>query len=418
MGADVKIRAVRAAGQTGGGDQDFTVSGFGTPKAAIFLCSLATADGTLADGAAISIGATDGTNQWAITFYDEHGGTSSDCYSNYATDEVVQILAADGTIDGEANFSTWITDGVRLTWGNAPAAAYLITVILIGGSDVSAKADTINLGTATTEQTYSGGSFTPTGGIFVSSEMAFASPDVVIANAFLRLGFAASHGGYLIEQCNYQIQAIDAAADANNTRYFAQYSIGGANTGYGTVITEFNSAGFKYANNGSASSRALSFLLLDIANGSIHVQIHDAKTSTGNKSFLFGSKPIATLWNLTSITAAVARSDSMPVEAAQDAGDGAYSTGLGISTGYEEFSTVVSSEDNAATMNTQSFSDDKCPVVTHDDGTALAVGTHVSFDALGQTINFTTAAGGAYKMPVMVFCDGSPSPKANYQLGI
>ncbi len=41
------------------------------------------------------------------------------------TDECVMILQPGGsTVDGEADFASFITNGVRINWGNAPAAAF------------------------------------------------------------------------------------------------------------------------------------------------------------------------------------------------------------------------------------------------------------------------------------------------------
>ena len=126
----IKIATTRVAANTSTGNQDITTAKLAglIPKAAMLVCTIATSDNTAVDNRAMSIGLTDGTNQNVITGYSENGVGTSDCYRRSATDELIMILDNAGAIDGEANFVSFIAGGIRINWGDAPTAAYLIDV--------------------------------------------------------------------------------------------------------------------------------------------------------------------------------------------------------------------------------------------------------------------------------------------------
>jgi hypothetical protein len=132
-------RVTQVACNTSTGNQDITINGIGTPKAAMFYLTPAIAQNTAVDHARLSVGATDGTNSRVIHGRTRTGVTTSDTRRRGRTAAVCQMYAGTATtIEAEASFSQWITDGVRINWSTAPPAGWLLTVVLFGGSDVSA----------------------------------------------------------------------------------------------------------------------------------------------------------------------------------------------------------------------------------------------------------------------------------------
>lgn len=136
------IRTVPFQVTTASTTQDITSSGFGTPVAALFILTGATADGTAADHARFSIGATDGTRSFVCSGYGQHGQTVSENKSYGDTTNVMDLrdMAAGATL--QAAFSTWVTDGVRVNWGATPGTAYRGICILFGGDNMTAEVGT------------------------------------------------------------------------------------------------------------------------------------------------------------------------------------------------------------------------------------------------------------------------------------
>lgn len=140
MAADVKFAVKSFALSTAAATntQDVTVTSFGTVKAAIFILSGGTVDGTPAAHINFSVGFSDGTNDQAsgIHFADNVSTSNS---SRSTTHSGCMILPSpDGaTVVLKFSVDSFITDGVRLYINNAAESAFLATCILIGGSDVS-----------------------------------------------------------------------------------------------------------------------------------------------------------------------------------------------------------------------------------------------------------------------------------------
>jgi len=130
--------------------QDITTADLGglTPVAAIIEVTRAITDGVQADHYGFSIGAATGaSNEWCASFSVEDGTAAADTAQITSSSKcIVLLVPGDTTVDGEAEFSAWITNGIRINWTNAPGAAFLIKVKFIAGTDVSAHANNISLG--------------------------------------------------------------------------------------------------------------------------------------------------------------------------------------------------------------------------------------------------------------------------------
>lgn len=129
---------VRSTGPTqapvGSGSQNWEVSGFGTPQAAIILMhNGGTADTDIA-GALLSIGFYDGTRQRCgyCNMLDATAATGAHSSASVFTDRVGRVSWPGG--DSRTVTSTaWSTNGISLTF-DAGAARPYITVILIKGA--------------------------------------------------------------------------------------------------------------------------------------------------------------------------------------------------------------------------------------------------------------------------------------------
>lgn len=130
---------VTVAANTSTGVQTITGSLGGlTPKGVIIMASRGTTTGTQADGALVSVGFTDGTNQRVVAAMAEDGVAfgSADAGRHFANDKLVILTGtADETIDGEADFDSFSANSVGIDWTNAPSFAAILVVVFIYGED-------------------------------------------------------------------------------------------------------------------------------------------------------------------------------------------------------------------------------------------------------------------------------------------
>jgi len=116
---------------------DFTVPGFGTPKAAMFFFAANHITGTSRPGGRISMGFTDGVNQACCSSASEDAQATSNTARSSSVTSCVQNVYYDGSIvDHVGSFNSWITDGVRLSFTNLGGNAYSVMCVLINGDDV------------------------------------------------------------------------------------------------------------------------------------------------------------------------------------------------------------------------------------------------------------------------------------------
>jgi hypothetical protein len=142
-----QVAAITSGGSPSAGDQEITISGIGTPLAVIIEVTRALTSGTGADHAILSAGAADGTNEFNLGNRDRDNFAGSDTGKMSGSDGCIIIVNATGnTIDGQASWAAWITDGVRINWSNFPAGAYLLNVTFIYGT--LAQVNVMNIVTA------------------------------------------------------------------------------------------------------------------------------------------------------------------------------------------------------------------------------------------------------------------------------
>jgi hypothetical protein len=148
----VTVATVRVAANTSTGTQDITTTDLGglTPKAVLLIATRGVTDGTAVDGAGWYMGASDGTNEWTQGYEEQHAQATMN--SEYEQDTTANRILTiyDGTaadvVDATANFDSFISNGVRIDWTNAPASAFLVTAIFFAGTDLTANVGTADLG--------------------------------------------------------------------------------------------------------------------------------------------------------------------------------------------------------------------------------------------------------------------------------
>lgn len=409
MGITVSVTRVACTIDTPPYTQDITTADLSglTPKAALFIVSGGITDGTAADEARLSFGAATGSsNRWALCGFDEHNVATSNTIDAQSTVHCVFVRDPGVTI-ASADFDSFITNGVRIEWDVAPPSAYLLTVVLFAGTDLSAHANNVALGNTidlTADVTAPG--FEPDNLICSLSASASQSNNWRVSN---NAGFAYNDGVGGVTQRAHAKYWEDNKSTA---RCWARSTNSGAglycsNSGaldYYVEISDFDSNGFSATpRNSGANNNLLCYLALAY-NGAVDswVGTHTTPTSTGNDSETGpGFTPQAVIL----------------IENLLEAIDTAYSDnragafGLSAFDADNEYSTVVAAEDGVATTNTQSLSDDRAIVLTDDDGTLDIEATFVSFDANGWTVNYSNAPATA-KLFFALAIEGEAAPPA------
>jgi hypothetical protein len=134
--ADLSYAVTRGSLNTSIGTMDFTVPGFGTPKAAIFVVTSADTDDTITANSTLAMGYTDGVNEYAQSSTSEDGQSSVDSDRAYHKSSVIFLVNGSGALAGQAVFDSWITDGVRIDITDAFLSGHLCHVFLFGGDGI------------------------------------------------------------------------------------------------------------------------------------------------------------------------------------------------------------------------------------------------------------------------------------------
>ncbi len=392
---DVVTAVVRAALNTTTGTQDFTTTDFGggTPKAALFFTTAVLSDGQ-ADNCRFAIGAATGAfNEWVMAAWIADAVSTTDCQSFYQNDACVLIPLDATTIDMEANFDSFITDGVRIDITNAGIAG-LLTVVLFGGADLQAHANLVNMtgGSADTEFDVTDPGFEPD--VVFAAFSDNASPGIK-QHAQLSWGGVNNDGGGAETQrawAGHHQNAAGFQARAAGQIATDRGGLNATNTGaefVGVDFDNFDSSGFSvFSRTAGTTGRDLVYLALEFGGLKHEVRDLDTPTSTGNASITgVGFKPQLVIQGMTTH------------EAMDTADQTGLSGSLGVSafTPDAEFSAGFQNEDGQATSDTQSVSNDQAIVHPLESGADGIIADFVSMDSGGWTLNYTTVTGTAKK---------------------
>jgi len=394
--ADVNFKVVRVALNTSTGTQDITISGFGTPKAAIFYSDGVLTDDTITNSTRNSVGYTDGTNEAVVANFSLNGFSASDTSRLHRTDSVILVISQTAET-GRANFDSFITDGVRIDITDAPPTANFVTVILINGDDVSdVKVETKQLTTTSTVITTVGFESSL---VFLNSVGINAIDGSVGGQALMSNGIAVNDGS----DSNFGILQFDQ--DAQGTSNTGQFTSNTDSVGqffnnsltWGGDVNTYTSTGFTISTSASPGDDFVSYLALKFTNSPlVDVSIVDSPTATGDKSF--GSTASQPDFNLM-ITGNSTALDTN-------------TSGVGFSTfvadATNQFGNSYSMEDAAATMVVDSISASG-NLVQLFNGVKEFEASFTNFTSSGADFNFSTVDGTARKWISLFIGSGAAS---------
>ena len=385
---DVVTAVMRAALNTDTGTQDFITTDFGggTPKAALFFTTAVLADGQ-ADHSRFSIGAATGqSNEWVSAVWVEDAVTTTSTAEYYESDACILIPLSETVIDTEANFDSFITNGVKIDITNAGIAG-LVTVVLFGGEDLKAHADLQSLtgSTADVEHDITAPGFEPD--VVLASGSMLVSPGIG-PHGEITFGAADNDGAGGEIQRAWSGQFQDGAG-------FQSRSAGQIATDRGAIrvsndgeeqlgidFDNFDSDGFSvFVRTAGGVGRDLLYLALSFGGLKHDVRTVTTPTSAVETSVTdVGFKPQLVIQGMT-MHEALDTADITTL---------AGSLGASVFTPDAEFSTGFQNEDAQATSDTQTVSNNQAIVHPLDDGSPGIVADFVSMDADGWTLDYTT----------------------------
>jgi len=395
--ADVQFIPTRVALATDDNNQDITVSGIGTPKAAIFIVSKAAANGTVAADATLSIGYTDGTNQFCTTaeIIDGGGATSSRRFASNA-----QIYSL-GYSDQTGEFISWITDGVRINSTTLPAG-YLLTVIFITGSDVEgALAFDRALQSSTSPQDFTGIGFA-FDALFLSHS--YSSGFSALTHGVLSLGCVINDNASTPTQKSIGWCADSGSASGDqNTIASDTYALVGPlidSNRFNVTISDIDSTGYTHTTSGSTGTITVGLALKFAAGVSFELVDSVIPTSGNYAQADIGFEPE---FGMMAHVIGPSSYDSLDT----GANSGAFSiAAFDASTIYTN---SVSDEDGADPIVAKALSTDAFRLLDND-ATDAVVASSYAFDADGWDFTLSTNPGVAPRGWGFAFSSGGASP--------
>lgn len=391
----VRFEVIQSAAPTSSGTQDFTFSGFGTPKAAILVVSNASISGADISDAIIGVGITDGTRQFATCGASQNGVGTANTFSHITNSGCILLLESSaGGIDGEASFDSWITDGLRVNWSDAPISGVLVTAVLINGTDLTAY-----VGDFTSDAT-TGNSVDITAPNFEPDQLILlaagpiTSYNTSISDMHINVGFI--DNGPSIVQCSANEFSNDGATLGDTRDNIS--SIYGASIVIGSdiEISGFDSQGFSAFTRTVAGGFKYPYLALAYSGAVSHwVGIIDSPTATGLQSVIApGIKPQFVMHCPNAV--ATINGD----RTTDSTGAGTFSVGAFTAT--DAFITSIEDQDTADPIRSRSSTYSQPVKYDSGAGTNLHTATFSSFDPSGWTLNYSVANATIRKWPTLV----------------
>lgn len=363
----------RGSTGTGTGNRDITDAGFGTPSAAVLITCYGYQNGTARDGASMSIGYATASADECINVHSEDNVSPSD--AEREQDSVALALYDDsGSLDGQAGFGSFISDGIRLNISNAFSQDYPVNALLFKGcSNVDLRVVEVNAAT-------------------VSPNIGF-EPDLLIVstadgsanNGATSFGFA--YNGSSIEQGCVTIeiknnQNPQSATDRTRDDYVAQQETDST----AIEVTAFGANGYTLTRREDSTTRDFIVLALKWTDPpEFKVMTVDSPNSTGNHAVTgVGFKP-------ESYVIGIAASKTIN----EDRTVGTFGIYAANKDG-DEGCHGISDDDEASPTNNESLTNNSFDF--HDEnGGSYYTGSHASMDSDGVTINFSAVDGGSHK---------------------
>ena len=393
-----KIRTGRVAASTSTGTQDLTVSGLGSSsdiKAAIMLMSGATANDTFTNHAKLSVGMTDGTRDRVVSVTAEHGVGSSDL--GYRTDDGACVYMRDvaGSVEADAAFSSFITDGVRINWATAPGSGFLLPYQIYAGSDVQAYVGSLDTpgvegGTAAT----TGPGFEPDQVFFVS-----VSQSTPADSSYNHLCMGWADNGASIVQGSQIYESEENKTNCQNhgaiSEQYIAADLKAFTSGYWTQVSvsAFGASGFTITQDLGTAVWPVFYLALKYGSGighSVSFQSLDTADIVSSKTSFtgLGHKPQSMFLLPTQFL------DTGDLDTI-DTGDKAGVVTVGLADASSSYIAGITNEDGAANMVAKSWGSAGLIGLPQDDGaTTDWYGTLDTLDSDGFTASWSLTNSG------------------------
>lgn len=329
-----------------------------TPKAAIFIATSGTVNTTAAATAKISYGcATGPSNQWAASIRSADNQATTDTARKIASDACIVLFADTGlTIDGVAEFISFGAGSVTIEWTNAPAAAVLVTVVLISCDNAEAGIYEMAATSGITTVTLGWAADVMLAG-YVEELV-----DVAATGAMLSLGVAHYDGSNIYQRSHTLFDSHGQAATAVTGRLDTDYIVieHGGSVSKASEITSFTSTTIVATQRvADAVGEAVGYLALDLGDSAAAIGTYTTPTSKQYHPVTgVGFRPGFVMFGL--FNGAAVDTDYSDHQAG--------SIGIGVATADTEYANTYSSEDNEGTTDSQSLTDDAAANLPNDDG--------------------------------------------------
>jgi hypothetical protein len=339
--------------------------------------------------------ADDSLNQWVVAIQDENGQTSSDTGRIGASDECILFLDQTGAIDGEANISSFGVGSVTVNWGNLPASAWLITVVLFAVDNAEA------------------GTFDPSDSIGGTVTITPSFQSTLIFGAQQRNLFDDTHRdsaaigfGVCDENLNQGSHSWNSANATGSTQ--ATYRVRNdaflddVTDDLWLEITSITATQFVVTTrNATRAALRVGYLALDTGDRNTFIDNVAIPNSTGDNDYNVGFAS-----QIAGFCLGLAEADNTIYT-------NSLANGYGVSafTENDEYTQLSTLEDGAGTTVTDSLSDNQAVAVQNLPATLDIEGTWSAFDTPNVTINFSNVAANVKRTVIWAIeAEAAPTP--------
>lgn len=383
--------------KTSNGTQAITGIGF-TPKVLMCWYGGATSDDTWQDFLRRGFGAaTSSTNRYACGDSAEEDLTTSNCQVTKSPAHVISIVSPSGTLEGEADLTSFDSDGFTLEWTNSNATAYKIHYLALGGDDEIEGAKVVSFVTSlsTGNQSITGIGFRPDTVICFGNTRFNSQEDGVHVNGGLLLGV--SDG---VNNVGTQAFLLDNSATENHSRTIDidGFIEGADSIGFEdlhSVFVSMDDDGFTFNQINASPSPGYRIFALCIQGVYTTTKNFNSEVSTtGNKAYTgVGFTPVGllTFGSTQSVDDAAANRGIFNIGAS----DGTNSNAImsGAERGVGDLA-CISKVGSIVVIDT---TDPMATLATTEEGTLT------SFDSDGFTVNWVTSDANAVRNLYMAF---------------
>jgi len=380
--ADVKFEVVSFDLTTGAGPQSVTISGFGTPSAAMFFLGSATADDTITADFHSGIGFSDGTNDAAICDF-RVDASSADTQRGHSSARAGFSMTNAPAEEGGFS-AAMITDGVSLTMDDTFPTAYRVTCVLIGGADVAnafvGTHDDLGTGTSAVDITAPG--FEPDV-VFLICQSINTTLPVFTGSTVTSYGCAINDGA--ATQRSIRLGSYAGSASTNYGYVGNTGAVGRTHNSseWEGVVGVFDSSGFSITPSASSGSSIVSYLALSFDNAP-GIDLFDMEWPTSGDYAETAPGFTPSFGLIASLAGPTARNTKKETS----------NTLAAMSVVAFDDTTINaltwSDNDDEATTVAKSVHNDSLKLIEDDGSTTAVEGTLDGFDASGWDFSLTT----------------------------